>query len=45
MKIMWDAWDRLFKMMNEFGLTPNARARLSVVQTESDEMEDMLNGR
>jgi len=44
-KIMWDAWDRLFKMMNEFGLTPNARARLSVVQTESDEMEDMLNGR
>ena len=44
-KIMWGAWDRLFKMMNEFGLTPNARAKLQVVKSEIDEMEEMLSER
>lgn len=44
-KIMFGAWDRLLKLMNEFGLTPNSRARLSAVKTEVDEMADMLSGR
>lgn len=43
-KIMWGAWDRLFKLMNEFGLTPNARATLAVVKSEEDEMGELLNG-
>lgn len=42
-KIMFDAWDRLFKLMNEFGLTPNARARLAVVKAEEDEMDKLFD--
>ena len=44
-KIMFSAFDRLFKLMNEFGLTPNARARMTVVKSEESDMKKLLENR
>lgn len=43
-QIMNNAWDRVAKMMVEFGLTPSARSRVSEVERqEKDAFEVFLN--
>jgi hypothetical protein len=41
--MMNGAWDRIKKMLPEFGLTAAARAKLSAPE-RLDSLEDLLNG-
>lgn len=43
--IAQDAWNRCWRMLKEFGLTPSARTRVQTVgdEQESDPFEDLLN--